>query len=120
MSLTALLSLIVLLVSAAKLSGALSVRLGQPAVFGELAAGIVLGPTAIDVLSLGAFADPAFEIVVTAMAGLGVVLLMFVAGLETDLAQIRRVGSGAGGAALGGVVVPFVGGALALTALGYG
>ena len=45
-----LLLVLALIVAAAKLAGAAALRLGQPAVFGEILAGLLLGPTALDVL----------------------------------------------------------------------
>jgi len=58
--------------------------------------------------------------VVQVLAEIGVVLLMFVAGMETDLQEMRRVGKVAFWAALGGVILPFVGGAAAAHLFGYG
>ena len=43
------------IVVVAKVAGAISVRFGQPAVFGEIAVGWVLGPTVLDVLDLAVF-----------------------------------------------------------------
>ena len=115
-----LLLLLTLIIIAAKLAGALANRLGQPAVFGEIFVGLVLGPTVLNVLSWSLFAPTAAagaaESVallpaVRDLAEIGVVLLMFVAGLETDIAELRRVGKVAFWAAFGGVVLPMAGGA---------
>src|SRR6267143_1834543 len=120
-----LLSLITL---ASKGAGALSIRLRQPAVFGEILAGLLLGPSLLNILGWKVFApgagsgapraDPAGAVQV--LAEIGVVLLMFVAGMETDLQEMRRVGKTAFWAAFGGVVLPLVGGALAAYLFGYG
>jgi len=122
--------LLALLVSAAKLAGALAARVGQPSVFGEILAGLLLGPTALNVLGwpiFGAASPPVSHAGVEApplgglvrdLSDIGVVLLMFVAGLETDLAEMRRVGAVAFWAAFGGVLLPFVGGAAAAAAFG--
>ena len=120
-----LLSLITL---ASKGAGALSIRLRQPAVFGEILAGLLLGPSLLNILGWKVFApgagsgapraDPAGAVQV--LAEIGVVLLMFVAGMETDLQEMRRVGKTAFWAAFGGVVLPLVGGALAAHLFGYG
>ena len=85
---------------AARLAGALSRRLGMPAVLGELLAGLILGPSVLGVIRsdalLGGFAD------------LGVLVLIFIAGLETDLVQMRRVGTASTATAIGGVkILPF-------------
>src|SRR4051794_34861899 len=99
-----LLLLLSLVIAAAKLAGAAATRLGQPAVFGELLAGLVLGPTVLNVLSWEMFAgtadtltapSPSLAGVINDFADVGVILLMLVAGLETDLDQMRQVGSAA-------------------------
>ncbi|KAA3642329.1 MAG: cation:proton antiporter [Chloroflexi bacterium] len=83
-----------LIISAAKLGGLISVRLGQPAVAGEVLAGLLLGPTALDMLHWGIFTDiHLIEETITFLAELGVLMLMFIAGLElhiSDLAQSGR------------------------------
>src|SRR3972149_2849248 len=84
--------LLALIVAAAKGAGWLSLRLGQPAVLGELVAGVVLGPSLLDLLRLTPFAGEGMAAGVFLLANVGVVLLMFIAGLETDLEQMRRVG----------------------------
>jgi Kef-type K+ transport system membrane component KefB len=88
-------------------------------VFGEILAGLILGPTFLDVLGWPVFGmpeagalhqTPDLLAVVRDLADLGVILLMFVAGLETDLAEMRRVGTVAFWAAFGGVILPMAGG----------
>jgi len=88
-------------------------------VFGEILAGLILGPTVLDVLGWPVFGPPQavalreeahLLAVVRDLADLGVILLMFVAGLETDLAEMRRVGKVAFWTACGGVVLPMAGG----------
>ncbi len=108
-------------------AGTLSTRCGQPAVFGEVLAGLLLGPSLLNVLGWRVFAPraggvPQIELggIVQVLAEIGVILLMFVAGMETDLQEMRRVGKVAFWAALGGVVLPLVGGAAAARLFGYG
>ena len=120
-----LLLLLALVIAAAKTAGALASRIGQPAVFGEIFVGLVLGPTVLNVLGWPAFApagesgEPATLLpALRDLAEIGVVLLMFVAGLETDVAELRRVGKVAFWSALGGVVLPFIGGAAVAVAFG--
>ncbi len=105
-----LLALVVLLV-AAKLGGALAELLGQPAVLGELLAGIALGALpAVGVQDLAYMAhDPTIE----ALAEIGVILLLFEVGLSTRLADLMEVGTSAFLVATIGVVVPMVLGWLA-------
>ncbi len=100
--------LLALIVAAAKGAGWLSLRLGQPAVLGELVAGVVLGPSLLDLLRLRPFAGAGMAAGVFLLANVGVVLLMFIAGLETDLEQMRKVGRVAAAAGVAGVVVPLL------------
>ena len=109
-------------------AGQLSTRFGQPAVFGEILAGLLLGPSLLNILGWGMFrasqggaAHPVdLSSIVQVLAEIGVVLLMFVAGIETDLKEMRRVGKVAFWAALGGVALPLAGGAAAAHLFGYG
>ncbi len=99
-----LLSLAVILVGA-KLLGELAERLGQPAVLGELLAGVLLGPSLLGLLEPGA---PWLHL----FGEIGVVILLFQIGLETDLKRLLGVGGSALTVAIVGVVLPF--------GLGYG
>ncbi|BCV24085.1 cation:proton antiporter [Gelria sp. Kuro-4] len=89
---------------ATKAGGWVAQRLGQPAVLGELIAGVVLGPSVLGLLHPSEL--------ITDLAQLGVIILMFIAGLETDLQQLGESGGPALLVAGGGVVLPFLGGAL--------
>ncbi|MCL6451729.1 MAG: cation:proton antiporter [Acetobacteraceae bacterium] len=109
----ALLLLLAFMVLASKLAASLSNRVGQPAVFGELLVGLILGPTVLDVMGWPMFSGEELKVVVKDLAEIGVVLLMFLAGLETELAQMRRVGLAAFNGAAGGVALPFGVGMLA-------
>ena len=73
----------------AKLAGALANRIGQPSVFGEILAGLILGPTVLNVLGWPLFATPEpgqghpapdLPAVIRDFADVGVILLMFVRG----------------------------------------
>lgn len=89
---------------AAKLFGELVERLGQPAVLGELIAGVLLGGSVLGIVpAQGPAAD-----VVHVLAELGVVLLLFEIGLETDLKEMFRVGPASLSVATVGVVLPFL------------
>jgi Kef-type K+ transport system membrane component KefB len=96
------LALAAVLVSA-KLLGELAERFGQPAVLGELIAGVLLGGS---VLGIVPTEGPAGE-VVHVLAELGVLLLLFEIGLETDLKEMFRVGTASLSVAAVGVVLPF-------------
>jgi Kef-type K+ transport system membrane component KefB len=87
----------------AKLLGELAERFGQPAVLGELIAGVLLGGSVLGIVpAAGGGAD-----VVHVFAELGVVLLLFEIGLETDLREMFRVGPASLSVASVGVVAPF-------------
>ena len=123
-----LLLLLSLVVAAAKIAGAAAARIGQPAVFGELLVGLLLGPTVLNVLAWPLFSAPVTEGVagesvpllglLNDLADVGVILLMLVAGLETDLVQMRKVGTAAFWSAAGGVVLPMAGGIAIASAFG--
>lgn len=98
-----LLGVLVLILGSAKLAGALAKRIGQPAVLGELVAGVVLGVSVLGLVS------PKNE-VLHFLAELGVVILLFEIGLETDLGKLIQVGGTATAVAIVGVVLPFAGG----------
>jgi Kef-type K+ transport system membrane component KefB len=106
-----LLLVLFIIVIGAKLSGYLASRIGQPMVVGEITFGLLLGPTALNLIAFPAFhhAEVTAE-TIHLMAELGVLLLMFLAGLETDLVAMRSVGLPALSSALGGVILPFLGG----------
>jgi Kef-type K+ transport system membrane component KefB len=116
--------LLTLIVASAKMAGALATRIHQPSVFGEILAGLLLGPTVLNVLGWpifvspeGADAAPLLPLV-RDLAQIGVLLLMFVAGLETDLVLMRHVGRVAFWSAFGGVVLPMAGGAATAVVFG--
>ncbi|MBA4070420.1 MAG: cation:proton antiporter [Gemmatimonas sp.] len=97
--------------AATKIVGALARRIGQPAVLGELVAGILLGGSVLGVLDPG-------EPVLKTLAELGVLILLFEVGLETDLRALRRVGGVALAVGVAGIVLPFAGGYAVATAFG--
>lgn len=99
------------LVVAAKAGGAVAVRFGQPAVLGELIAGIAIGPSVL------ALADPSNPFV-HVIAEFGVVILLFQIGLHTDLRSLLKVGAAASAVASVGVVLPFGLGYLVAVLLG--
>jgi Kef-type K+ transport system membrane component KefB len=101
----ALLLVVAAILVTAKLFGEVAERLGVPAVLGELVAGLVLGPGLLGVIP--ASGEPGAE-VVSFLAELGVILLLFEVGLETDLKQMFQVGGSASAVAVVGVTVPFV------------
>ena len=101
-----LLALIAIFV-AAKVFGHIAERLGQPAVLGEIIGGVVVGVSGLGLVD-------AREHTIHLLSELGVILLLFVIGLETDLRKLMSVGGSATAVAVVGVALPFAGG----TALG--
>jgi Kef-type K+ transport system membrane component KefB len=99
------LGILCVMLGAAKLFGHLARLVGQPSVLGELLAGVVVGKSVLGLV------DPSGE-VLHLFGHLGVVILLFSIGLETDLKQLLRAGPAATAVATAGVVLPFV--------LGYG
>jgi len=95
----------------AKVFGELAERIGQPAVLGELFVGILLGPSLLGLVPLSAG--------ILLVAEIGVLLLLFEVGLETDLEELARVGGAAMAVAVVGMVVPFASGYLVTRAAGY-
>jgi Kef-type K+ transport system membrane component KefB len=94
------------IIALAKAAGYLSVKLGQPSVLGELIVGIVLGPTAVDFLHFTFFTDTHLGEMIQVLAEIGVLLLMFTAGLDlhlNDLAKSVKVSALAGTL---GVILP--------------
>lgn len=85
-----------------KIAGDLSVRLGQPSVLGKLIVGVILGPALLGWVQPTDF--------IHHMSEIGVLLLMFIAGLETDLEQLKKNWKSAFAVAVGGVILPFIGG----------
>jgi Kef-type K+ transport system membrane component KefB len=102
-SIPSLFLVLVTMLVAAKLLGELAERIGQPAVLGELVAGVLLGGSVLGVVPV----DGTAAEVVHVFAELGVVLLLFEIGLETDLREMFRVGTASLSVAMVGVILPF-------------
>jgi Kef-type K+ transport system membrane component KefB/nucleotide-binding universal stress UspA family protein len=103
---------VALLLATARLLGALAQRFKQPAVVGEIMAGVILGPSLISGLIpiAGEWILPQTPVqghLLEVVGLIGVMLLLVVTGLETDLGLIRRRIGVASGVAFGGLVVPF-------------
>jgi Kef-type K+ transport system membrane component KefB/nucleotide-binding universal stress UspA family protein len=109
---TVLLLQLGLLLLTARVLGHVANRFGLPTVVGELLAGVMLGPSILGTIAPGAFellvpADPARFHLLEAFAFLGVLLLLVVTGLETDIDLIMSKGRTAAAISLTGIVVPF-------------
>src|SRR5260370_5556826 len=111
MSSTTLLILIACLLIAAKIAGWLCHSLRTPAVLGQLLVGVIAGPSLLGWVH--------FDPVLNSFANIGVILLMFIAGLETDMKQMRQVGGAAFISASMGVILPFIAGTVFALVLMY-
>ncbi len=100
-----LLSSLLIIYVASKMGGELALRLKQPAVLGELLAGVAVGVSGLHLI------DPT-QPVLLLLAQVGVTLLLFEIGLESDLRSLLKLGPQALAVALVGMALPF--------ALGYG
>lgn len=102
-----------LLLGVARVLGELAQRLHQPAVLGELLAGVILGPTVLGSLSpeTSAFLFPQEgpnTIALNTITTLAVVLFLLVAGMEVDLSIIGKQGKVAPRVSISGIVLPFL------------
>ncbi|EKV01742.1 Kef-type K+ transport system, membrane component [Leptolyngbya sp. PCC 7375] len=136
-----LLSLIVIYL-AAKIGGELCARVNLPSVLGELVGGVIVGISALNLVVFPEGAEPVHSMlmdfvqltanldpdalltifksqseVISVLAEIGVIILLFEIGLESDLKELIRVGPQAAVVAVVGVVVPFVAGTVGLIAL---
>lgn len=93
---------IALILISTKLLGLLTRKLHMPQVVGALLAGVLLGPAVFDIIKESSF--------IKQVAELGVIVLMFTAGLETDIKELKKAGKASFVIALLGVVVPLIGG----------
>src|SRR5579863_4449143 len=109
-SLSLLLVQLILIVLLARVFGALFARLGQPAVIGEMIAGIVLGPSLVGALFPGAFAFifPATSLgVLRMLSQVGIILFMFVVGMDLDAKHLRHKANAAIIVSHVGIVFPY-------------
>jgi Kef-type K+ transport system membrane component KefB len=100
---------IVIIIVGAKLGGYISTRFNQPSVLGELLAGLVLGPTVLDMLhtwTLFFHHAETLQELLALMAELGVILLMLLAGLELHLPDLLNAGKVSALSGILGVLVP--------------
>ncbi|MFF7359729.1 cation:proton antiporter [Streptomyces sp. NPDC008125] len=102
-----LLADIALIIAVARFAGLIARRLGQPAVIGEIAVGVLLGPTLLNGTVAATLFPADIRPYLGAVANLGLVLFMFLIGLEFDFARLRGSGRVTGAAVLGSTLVPF-------------
>lgn len=100
------------LLALARVLGEIARRFRQPAVLGELVAGVLLGPTVLGTLAPAAFtalfpADSAAMTVLDGMSKIAIILFLLVAGIEVDLSTVWRQGRTAISVSVAGVAIPF-------------
>jgi Kef-type K+ transport system membrane component KefB len=98
-----LLTVVAVIVAAARLFGALAQRLGQPAVVGEMVFGLLIGPWVLG----GAVLQGSTSSNVSALADLGLAVFMFLVGLDVDTGVVREAGRISWTVAVGGTAVAF-------------
>lgn len=104
---------LVVIILAAKTGGYISYRLGQPSVLGGLLAGVLLGPSLLDFFHLPIFtAEAHVGETIAELAELGVLLLMFIAGLDLRLSDLVKSGKVSALAGTLGVITPVLLGTL--------
>jgi Kef-type K+ transport system membrane component KefB/nucleotide-binding universal stress UspA family protein len=113
MSEVVFLAQIIALLACGRLLGEPMQRLGQPAVMGQLIAGVLLGPSVLGALWPAAQhalfpASPEQKAMLDAVAQLGILMLLLLTGMETDLSVFRRSRQTALSVSLAGVAVPFL------------
>jgi Kef-type K+ transport system membrane component KefB len=104
---------------AAKLVGYLATRLGQPSVLGEMLVGLILGPSLVNLTHLQFMTDQNLPEVISEIGELGVLLLMFMAGLELHFSELAHNSRISSLASVLGVVFPTLLGVGAGKLFGY-
>jgi Kef-type K+ transport system membrane component KefB/nucleotide-binding universal stress UspA family protein len=103
---------IIILIFCGRLLGEVMQRIGQPAVIGQLVAGLLLGPSVLGLIwpdAQHALFPKAIEqkAMLDAVAQVGILLLLLLTGMETDLKLVRKVGAPALSISIAGIIVPF-------------
>jgi Kef-type K+ transport system membrane component KefB/nucleotide-binding universal stress UspA family protein len=104
---------IILLLVCGRLMGEAMLRIRQPAVMGQLIAGILLGPSVLGALwpdlQHAIFPrDPEQKAMISAVSQLGILMLLLLTGMETDLSVVRKSRRAALSVSLTGIAIPFV------------
>lgn len=113
---------LILLLAVGRLLGEAMSRYGQPAIFGQLLAGVVLGPSVFGVLlpeirQIVFPGTPALKAMIDAIAQIGVLLLLLLTGMETNLALVNRRRRVVISTSFFGIAIPFACGFLLTYAL---
>ena len=108
-----LLLALAVIIATARLMGVCFMWIGQPPVIGEVVGGIMLGPSLLGRVAPGLYAEllpPALAPILGVYAQLGVILYMFLVGLELDLSTIRKSGHATIAISHASIIVPFLSG----------
>jgi Kef-type K+ transport system membrane component KefB len=114
-----LIIIIIIIVTAAKIGGLISLKLGQPAVVGEVLVGLILGPSVLNLLHWSIFTAQHLGETIKFFAELGILLLMFIAGLNLHLSDLAQSGKAAVWAGILGFALAVALGFVLATALSY-
>jgi len=103
---------IVLLLLVGRLIGEAMQRIGQPAIIGQLIAGILLGPSVFGAIwpeaQRAVFpANPQQQIMIDAVSQLGILMLLLLTGMETDLRLVKKARRAAISTSVAGIIIPF-------------
>jgi len=102
---------LIVIVASSRVFGGLFRRIGQPLVCGEIAAGLVLGPSLFGRMFPGLFHrvfDPSVSQIFSILSQIGLILLMFLIGLEFDFGHLRQNRGTALAISSAGILLPFV------------
>ena len=107
-----LIAQIALFIAVGRGLGEIMQRIGQPSVIGELLGGLLLGPSVFGLLWPQAQqaifpANPEQKALIEGIAQFGILLLLLLTGMETDLKLVRKVGRPAFFISVAGIIVPF-------------
>src|SRR6266852_667965 len=108
---------IIVLLVCGRLLGEAMQRIGQPAIMGQLLAGVLLGPSVLGALApdlqLALFPGSKEQSeMISAVSQLGILMLLLLTGMETDLGLVRRAGATALSISIAGIAIPFACGVL--------
>lgn len=98
--------LLAIILLTAKTAGYLTTKIGQPSVLGELLVGLILGPSLINLTHLGFITNEHVGATIAELAEIGVLLLMFIAGIELHLSELARNTRVSAYAGILGVIIP--------------
>jgi Kef-type K+ transport system membrane component KefB/nucleotide-binding universal stress UspA family protein len=103
---------VILLLLVGRLLGEFLNRLGQPSIFGQLLGGVVLGPSVFGALAPELYGlvfppNPALKSMIDGLAQVGILMLLLLTGMETNLALVNRRRRAVAASSLSGILVPF-------------